>query len=335
LDNRVIHVPVSWLLDSGQTASTKVVCMALRLHPAAGPAELAVHTGLSHPTVLSGLNQAGARNRAPVAPQAKVPLAGRATGPQAKVPSALLAERSTGAQAKVLYGLLQATPDFRGQSGQFTYASLRSLTQLGRNTLKRAITDLLEAGWIQVTQANQLSPVHFTLGSPELKRSQAEAAVANRRLKRTKYGGEAIMQEYLSLLIDSDQFTDNARPGFLVNPLTGERLELDRFYLENVAFEFNGSQHYDASARFSQAEVDAQHLRDLIKAGICLYRGIHLVIIHAEDLSLHGMLRKVGRILPLRNLAGQEPLIDLLEDASLTYQAAAAAGRTQPQTPGE
>ncbi|HEY3365256.1 MAG TPA: hypothetical protein VGK74_09405 [Symbiobacteriaceae bacterium] len=183
------------------------------------------------------------------------------------------------------------------------------------------------AGWVQVTQASRLSPIHFTLGSPELTRGQVEAEVAGRRLKRAKFGGEAFMQEYLSLLIDSDQFTDTARPGFLVSPQTGERLELDRFYPPNVAFEFNGAQHYRRTARHSQEEADAQHLRDLIKAGICLYRGIHLVIIRTDDLSLQGMTSKIGQSMPLRNLAGHEPLIVLLEDASLTYRASAEAAR--------
>jgi len=302
------------LLDPAQTASAKVVWMALQLHPAARSAELEVHTGLSRHTVLSGMGQVTAGHHP-------------TGGFRVRVPGALLAERTVGAPAKVLYGLLQATPNFRGQVGQFTYAGLHSLTQLGRNTLKRAIAELVGAGWVQVTQAGRLSPIHFTLGSPERKRSQAEAAEAVRRLKRAKFGGEALMQEYLSLLIDSDQFTDNARPGFLVNPLTRERLELDRFYLPNVAFEFNGTQHYHATGRFSQEEADAQHLRDLIKAGICLHRGIHLVIVQAEDLSLQGMTKKIGPLMPLRNLVGHEPLINLLENAGLTYYASVDAAR--------
>lgn len=152
-----------------------------------------------------------------------------------------MAEPRAGAPAKLLYGLLQATPDFRGQGGQFTYASLCSLTQLGRNTLKRAVAELVGAGWVQTSQASRVSPIRFTLGSPERRRAEAKAAQAGRRLRRTRFAGEAIMQEYLSLLIDSDQFTDNARPGFLVSPLTGERLELDRFYPPNTAFEFHGA----------------------------------------------------------------------------------------------
>lgn len=288
--------------------------MALRLNPSAGPDQLEVHTGgLSRNTIRRGLGQ--------IRPYPGLPF-----GSQVKVPAALLADSSVGARAKVLYGLLQATPGFRGQGGQFTYASLHSLTRLGHNTLKRAMAELVGAGWVQCSQASRLSPIGFTLGSPEQKRGRAEAVVAARRLKRARYGGEAIMQEYLSLLIDSDQFTENARPGFLVNPQTGERLELDRFYLPNTGFEFNGAQHYHRTGQFTQAEADAQHLRDLIKAGICLYRGIHLVIIHPEDLSLKGMIKKIGLCMPLRSLAGREPLINLLEEASLTYIASASNG---------
>jgi hypothetical protein len=304
MDTRVVQVPASLLLDPDRKASTKVLWMALRLHPAASRAELEVHTGLSRHTVLSGRSEATAYSPVPA-------------GPRVKVPVALLADRSAGAQAKVLYGLLQAA------GGPVTYASLSVRTKLGRHTLRRAMAELVGAGWVQTTQASRLSPIHFSLSSPEQTRSQADADVVRRRLKRAKFGGEALMQEYLSLLIDSEQYTDNARPGFLVNPQTNERLELDRFYPPNVAFEFHGAQHDRATARFSQEEADAQHLRDLIKAGICLYQGIHLVIIRAEDLSVQRMTKKIGRSMPVRSLAGREPLIDLLEAASLTYRAAA------------
>ena len=314
MENSLIQVPVSLLLDPGQTAATKVVRIALRQYANAGPAELERRTGLSRHTVLRGKGRAIAGNRA-------------SGGPRVNVPAALLADRTVKAQAKVLYGLLQVTPNFGGRGGQFTYTTLCALTRLGRNTLKRAVAQLVGAGWLQTNQRSRVSPLQFTLGNPELAQSEAEAEVAGRRLKRVRFGGEAIMQEYLSLLIDSDEFTDNARPGFLVNPLTSERLELDRFYPPKVAFEFHGAQHFRSTGRFTQAQVDAQHLRDLIKAGICLYRGIQLVIISADDLSLQGIARKIGQTMPLRDLAGHEPLIDLLEDASLTYGAAANAVR--------
>lgn len=229
MDQAKVRVPISVLLDAELTASEKVVWMVLRLHPAAGPALAEAGSGLTRGTVLQGIARAAAYRLTP-------------GGPQVGVPGALLAERAVGAQAKVLYGLLQVTPNFRGQTGQFTYPALCALTHLGPNTLKRAVADLVSGRWIRITQASRRRPIEFTLGSPELVRSRAEASGAEKRLNRARFGGEAIMQEYLSLLIDSDQFTDNARPGFLVSPLTGERLELDRFYPQaKVAFEFHGA----------------------------------------------------------------------------------------------
>lgn len=69
------------------------------------------------------------------------------------------------------------------------------------------------------------------------------------------------MKEFLSLVVDSDRYEDNATPGFLVNPFTRERLELDRFYPPSVAFEFNGPQHYGATELFSEEQATMQRGR--------------------------------------------------------------------------
>lgn len=94
-----------------------------------------------------------------------------------------------------------------------------------------------------------------------------------------------------------------------------------------MAFEFNGAQHYGATAAVSQAQADAQRTRDLIKAGLCLYEGILLILIHEEDLSLQAMIDRLDGRLPMRDLADHEPVIDLLERASLSYQAVANRAR--------
>src|SRR5690606_31445389 len=99
----------------------------------------------------------------------------------------------------------------------------------------------------------------------------------------------------LSLIADTKEYQDGARPAFLVNPASGERLELDRYYpLHGVAFEFNGKQHYAAGGPFTKRDVTVQRRRDRIKQQICKKKQIDLVIVTAEDLSLAGMLRKVG-----------------------------------------
>lgn len=312
MTSQTVQVPVSLLLDPALPYPVKLLWIALRLDPERAPTSLARRTGLSRPAIYKGFTLLAQVKRS-------------YPGPRVKIPAALLAEPQVGARAKLLYGLLQAAP----HKGQFTYPSLSQSTGLGPNTLKRAVKQLVDAGWLQVKQANRLSKMEFTLGSPQQFQSHEEVAAAQRRLNRATNVGEAIMHEYLSLLIDSQQFTENARPGFLVNPLTGERLELDRYYPPNLAFEFHGAQHYGASTRFSQAEAETQRLRDLIKAGLCLYEGINLILIHNADLSLQGMSAKVGQRLPLRNLADHEPLIELLERASLSYQAVAKAKRAR------
>lgn len=314
MTNRSISVPVALLLDPDLTASFKVLWIATHLTPTVDLAELEQLTGLSRPTVVAGLALTKGLNRS-------------VTGPRVKIPTALLAERAVRPQAKLLYGLLQTLPSLRHQSGFFTYTSLVAYTQLSRNTLKQAIAELAGAHWIQTNQANRISPIEFTLSTPERMRGLEAVRRAEGRLKRSRERGEALMKEYLSLLIDSDTFTDNARPGFLINPLTEERLEFDRFYPPSVAFEYHGDQHDRPTKRFNEAAVKEQQLRDLIKAGLCMYGGIRLVIVRAEDLSLKGMQRRIGQYLPLRELAGHGALIDLLEEMSCRYYAATEAAR--------
>lgn len=69
------------------------------------------------------------------------------------------------------------------------------------------------------------------------------------------------MREYLSLLVDSDHFEDNATPGFLVNPLSGEELQYDRFYPPRVAFEFNNGPQHDGPTALYASGRDIRRLR--------------------------------------------------------------------------
>ena len=142
-----------------------------------------------------------------------------------------------------------------------------------------------------------------------------------REILKAESEGEAIMKEALSLLVDSRVFLDNASPSFLVNPDTGEQLEFDRYYpKDDVAFEFNGAQHYVATERYDEEAVRKQRLRDAAKRDICAREGIDLVVVRPQDLSLTTMLQKIGKLLPLRNLLGAKPLIDYLESECAAYR---------------
>lgn len=293
-----IKVPAALLLDQELTSSAKLVWMLTHLHAGALPppvSRLAAQSGLTADTVRAALRHL---------PAISVP-----PGPAATLPGPLLTAPKLAPVAKVLYGILQS------QSGKFTYPSLSRLTGMGPNTLKRAVAALIQSEWLETDQRSRLAPVRFTLRNPMLAQQQLEVELARRRLKHDPNKGEAIMKEFLSLLIDSAEFEDNARPGFLVNPKTRERLELDRYYINVAAFEYNGDSHFGTTE-----EATNQQTRDMVKVGICALRQIPVVAVHSEDLSLTAMRARIGQLLPLRDLTGHEPLIAYLERKAKRYR---------------
>lgn len=298
------YAPVDLLLSRELPPTTKVIWLVGNLAGSMDPAALEQRCNFSRPTVLKGLAQLQAAPK--WSPFNLVPM-----------PADLLEDHRVGAQAKILHGVLRLTPGFLSARGQFTYAELSQLTGGAINTVKRAILELKHTGWLVTDQPNQQAPIRFELLHP----GDRHAARAERKINLAEYKGEAIMREYLNLLVASRDFEDDAAPGFLVNPLTDERLQLDRFYpTPAVAWEYNGPQHYDGTELFTDEEALQQRGRDLIKAGICLLKGIHLEVVHAEDLTLERMQEKVGSLLPLRDLRGQGALIDYLNRRSAQYR---------------
>lgn len=321
--NEVAHVPVALLLSPALPASAKLIWMVSRLRTAsdqAGTAWLSETSGLSRPTVLKAIARLMASGWDPTAGRIPDPTGAGAPGAALPIPAALLTNRRLGVHGRVLYGLLLLTPGFRHPGGQFTYEELAGLAQVSPKTVARAFAQLARAEWVKVERANRLARVHFELSFPGLARGMTALARAQKRLEKASYFGEGLMREYLSLLIDSEDYEDDASPGFLVNPRTDESLQLDRYYPPNVAFEFNGPQHYRATEKFSAEEAAGQRERDYIKLGICTTRGVTLVVIHPENLTLKEMRQKVDNLLPPRDLTGYDLLIDFLESESRAYR---------------
>ena len=253
-----IKVPATLLLDRELTSSAKLVWMLCRMYPEASSpsaSRLAAQSGLTPDTIRAALAQVAAR---PVFP-----------GPVTSLPSPLLVDPRLAPAAKVLYGILQ------NQNGAFTYPALSRLTGASPNTLKRAVAALVQAEWLETEQRSRIAPVRFTLRNPILAVQQRVVELARRRLQHDPNKGESLMKEFLSLLVDSNEFEDNARPGFLINPKTGERLELDRFYTNVAAFEYNGASHFGTTEQATD-----QQTRDMVKVGICALRQIPVVVIH-------------------------------------------------------
>ena len=97
------------------------------------------------------------------------------------------------------------------------------MTGKALKTIRRATNMLAECGWLELTRKNHLCPFAFTVKNPAYEECQAELARVIKRINRADYIGEEIMKQFLTAIVDSVEFEDNASPGFLVNPFTHEK----------------------------------------------------------------------------------------------------------------
>lgn len=346
---RAVDVPMALLVSKGLTPAAKFLWIRMRLdelrqrtgeacvlpclrHPH-HPRRLVTRTSLARSTVYEAIRRLAALGwlvgRSAVKSgcaregwwQTACPLVDR--GATVWIPTDLIRfAHALRPQAILCFGLLQSVTDFSPatRTGTFSWSELKVLTGLDRRTLKRALRALADHHWVYLAQRSR-SRTWFRLQHGD----RALADELRERLDKAEYFGENLMRFFLTLIADTRESEDNARPEFLVNPATGERLEFDRYYpVQRVAFEFNGPQHYSAVGKFTEKEVAAQRKRDQVKRRICKERGIELVVVHASDLTLVGMLRRVGDRLPRRMLRGLKRTIRFLNRCGLRYQAAVA-----------
>lgn len=331
---RWVDVPLSLMLSSDLTPAAKFLWIRMRFDEmrwgqwSHRPRQLVKRTKLARSTVYEAFRQGestgwlltrthpstGKRRWTTAWPAREA----RKAQKTVRIPVSLIrAAHILRPQAILLYGVLQALPTFRGRTGYFKWAELRELTGLDLRTIKRAARALVDARWLSVAQKHRRAPLFFRLQHAD----EAYKEEARHFLENADYVGEALMRSFLSLIVDTQECEDGARPGFLVNPATGERMELDRYYpVHRVAFEFNGQQHYVATGRFTKQDVAAQKKRDRLKQRICKERGVRLIVVHAEDLSLNGILMKVGSLLPRRLLRGFKETIRYLNHCGRRYQ---------------
>lgn len=314
-----VAAPAALLRDPALTPHARMIWLFLQMQGSARPSQVIRGVGMAPHTVRRGLAQLIAAGLAASGATGETTaLMPDSSGPVVRLPADLFTAR-LGVQSRLLYGLLQTLP------GQFTYQALEQLTGVSRHTLTRAVAELVHAGWLTTKQKHQHAPVRFELTTPSLLQPRTGVKGARWRIDRAEFKGEQIMREWLSLLVDSTQYEDGGFYGWLINPLTGEQLQLDRFYscpAPGVGFEFNGAQHDGPTALFpSEEKARQQRARDLMKIGLCHLLKVPLVILHAEDLRLESMRQKVGNLLPLRyDLSASQALIGFLERRSQRHR---------------
>jgi len=323
LSTEKLWVPFSVLNGTAHSASARLIWLLLGHQPSISDSRLRKVSGLGARTIAAA--------RARLAEMPLAPCSARQRSQCAEIPWTLLTNADLSAGARLLYGQLQGVPDFAHQSGSFTYADLSRFTGSCDDTLRRASAELVAAGWLTIQQANRKSPIQFKLRNPVSAQLRARIASRRRKVRGAQNRGEALLREFLTLLIAVDKYEDDASPDFLLNPFTRELMDLDRYYpTAKVAVEFNGDQHYEETDLATREETVKQVGRDAMKAFLCKAQGIDLAIIHPEDLNLKRIDQKIPTRLPRRRgLERMEPMVAALEELASEYRERTAEERAR------
>ncbi|HHY16602.1 MAG TPA: helix-turn-helix domain-containing protein [Firmicutes bacterium] len=229
------------------------------------------------------------------------------------VPDSLLSHKELTAGSKYLYMVIATTIP-----GSITELSKRA--GMSRASVSIMCKDLSRYGFVKFIE-NGCAKAIVAWVPEEVEYARAESL--RKRRAAAGYLGEFLMKEWLNLLIADCEYVDNARPNFLRNPRSKKNLEYDRYYLAGVAFEFNGDQHYMQTDRHPDSrELLERQERDLVKIGLSQKKGIELVEVVYDDLTLEGMKKKIPGILRLACINENGPYLRTLTEISNEYTAA-------------
>ncbi len=100
-------------------------------------------------------------------------------------------------------------------------------------------------------------------------------------------------REILERIFDGLTLQAGVTPDWLVNPETGRRLKLDRYYPEaGIGFRFVGSTGKRRVPR-SEQELEEETRRNRIREQLCRDRGVTLVSIHVYESEPRDVLRDI------------------------------------------
>lgn len=215
-----------------------------------------------------------------------------------------------------------------------TVASLVRDMGKDRGTLCRCCHELEKAGLVRLTRTRDGFKV---LPLIPIGVEKDLAHVLSERVATSGYRGEAQSFGWLDTLVWDPDYIDCFRPGYIRNPTTKRPLEYDRIYpKKRVATEFQGSQHYRLTELFpDEDKLSDTRLRDLVKLGLSVEKGITVITLEPKDLSLKGMLAKIGDLLPLRPYNPSGPLITTLEKLGRQYNASVARQEQEAEMASE
>ena len=203
---------------------------------------------------------------------------------------------------------------------------------LGRHFAVASCRLLVQRGWMRFVRTKgggaALRPVCWVPKEHQEKMAQQLKV----EYDLAPLGGEFLLGKLVELWIDAPGCVSNARPDFLVNPLTKERMELDRYIPGLIAFEHNGLQHYVTTEMYADEEaLSQQQARDLMKAALCANMGIPIVTVTAQDLDVRQFRDRLPAALPLHYVDLDEPYAAGLDRLCAAYRKKALAGSASPK----
>ena len=125
-------------------------------------------------------------------------------------------------QEAILEILRGAAKESRCQIGM---RSLARQVDCSVNTLRSEIKKMVRDSLIVLEPGSYRTT--FRLIDPREIDQAAELRRLRLQIANAPYAGEAVLKAVLSVIVDESAYMDNARPSFLVNPLTQQLLEYD------------------------------------------------------------------------------------------------------------
>ena len=201
--------------------------------------------------------------------------------------------------------------------------SVVSLALTGKIPTKRAhatCRKMAASGWMALPgYGRKLRPIALI---PHVSQEKT-ARVLEEEYEASFNKGEFLMKRYLDVAVHSEDIIENARLEILRNT-TGEPMEIDRYYRERVAFEFNGPQHLGVTEKFNDetAALELQK-RDTRKVWLCEKADITLTRIYVADLHPRIMSRLIPSRLQRNYIDEQGPCYKALCNLCTSYIAKA------------
>lgn len=192
-------------------------------------------------------------------------------------------------------------------------------------TIRASVARLVDAGWAYIHD-----PPGRTRGGlivpwmPLDVEKYLASALAERRAS-VQFFGEWLMRCMLDLCVKDLAYHDNAHPQWQTTP-EGKRLQLDRWYYSaNVAFEFQGRQHFHKGNEFVKTDADLSRRfeYDGEKIRLCSLHGVELIELQASDLDFHRLQQKLDGKLPLIPIRERGPLFRTITGMCRQYIAIA------------